>query len=246
VINSSWTANNTPQKKRIISLKQQAVMPMVLLVDDDGMNRHLLSAWLKDLGFQVLEAADGDSGVTIAQQHNPDLIITDLNLPKRDGASLVETLRQTEAFAQTPILIASASVFEADQTRSIAAGANAFLAKPIHFEFLLDKLTQLLSVEWLYAEAEDIPAPNVLNGPPVSNSTVVASIIPPSPDTVNQLLHLAMMGDLQAIEGNLDQLNLSHPECVAFNAELRKLVSNFQTKKIREFLKSFSTVESST
>jgi CHASE2 domain-containing sensor protein/CheY-like chemotaxis protein/nitrogen-specific signal transduction histidine kinase len=246
VINSSWTANNTPQKKRIISLKQQAVMPMVLLVDDDGMNRHLLSAWLKDLGFQVLEAADGDSGVTIAQQHNPDLIITDLNLPKRDGASLVETLRQTEAFAQTPILIASASVFEADQTRSIAAGANAFLAKPIHFEFLLDKLTQLLAVEWLYAEAEDIPGPNVLNGSPVSNSTVVASIIPPSPDTVNQLLHLAMMGDLQAIEGNLDQLNLSHPECVAFNAELRKLVSNFQTKKIREFLKSFSTVESST
>jgi CheY-like chemotaxis protein len=224
---------------------------MVLLVDDDRMNRHLLSAWLKDLGFQVLEAADGDSGVTIAQQHNPDLIITDLNLPKRDGASLVETLRQTEAFAQTPILIASASVFEADQTRSIAAGANAFLAKPIHFEFLLDKLTQLLAVEWLYAESEDIAAPNglngsVLNGSPVSNSPIVASIIPPSPDTVNQLLHLAMMGDLQAIEGNLDQLNLSHPECVAFSAELRKLVSNFQTKKIREFLKSFSTVESST
>jgi CheY-like chemotaxis protein len=220
-------------------------------VDDDGMNRHLLSAWLKDLGFQVLEAADGDSGLTIAQQHNPDLIITDLNLPKRDGASLVETLRQTEAFAQTPILIASASVFEADQTRSIAAGANAFLAKPIHFESLLDKLTQLLAVEWLYAEAEDISAPNVLdgsvlNGSSMSNSTIVASIIPPSPDTVNQLLHLAMMGDLQAIEGNLEQLKLSNPECVAFNTELRKLVSNFQTKKIREFLKSFSTVESST
>jgi CHASE2 domain-containing sensor protein/CheY-like chemotaxis protein/nitrogen-specific signal transduction histidine kinase len=251
VINSNWTAQNMPQRKRIISLKQQAVMPMVLLVDDDVMNRHLLSAWLKDLGFQVLEAADGDSGLTIAQQHNPDLIITDLNLPKRDGASLVETLRQTEAFAQTPILIASASVFEADQTRSIAAGANAFLAKPIHFESLLDKLTQLLAVEWLYAEAEDISAPNVLdgsvlNGSSMSNSTIVASIIPPSPDTVNQLLHLAMMGDLQAIEGNLEQLKLSNPECVAFNTELRKLVSNFQTKKIREFLKSFSTVESST
>ncbi len=245
VINSNWSSQTNAQEKRIVGLKKQSIMPTTLLVDDDVMNRHLLSAWLQDLGFQVLEAADGDSGLTIAQQHHPDLIITDLNLPQRDGASLVETLRQTPAFAQTPILIASASVFEADQTRSIAAGANAFLAKPIHFEHLLDRLTQLLSVEWLYAETqmpevsnslEDVISPDLTSQHPVS-------IIPPSPDTVHQLLHLAMMGDLQAIEGNLEQLKLSHPECAAFNAELRKLVSNFQTKKIREFLKSFSTVE---
>lgn len=248
VINSNWTSQNSAQEKRIISLKAQPVMPKALLVDDDAMNRHLLSAWLTNLGFVVLEAADGNSGLAIAQQQSPDLIITDLNLPQRDGASLVSALRQTPAFAQTPILIASASVFEADQTRSIAAGANAFLAKPIHFEHLLDKLTQLLSVEWLYAETQIAEVSNLSDG--VMDQALTPdsqiAIIPPSPDAVHQLLHLAMMGDLQAIEGNLEQLQLSHPECAAFNAELKKLVSNFQTKKIREFLKSFSTVELST
>ncbi len=245
VINSNWTSPNGPQKKRVTGLKEQAVMPTVLLVDDDEMNRHLLSAWLKDLGFNLLEAADGESGLTIAQQHSPDLIITDLNLPKRDGASLVEVLRQTEAFIQTPILVASASVFETDQTRSIAAGANAFLAKPIHFEHLLDKLTQLLPVEWLYADTQTTPEPKTFEGSSIHASTTNVEIrmIPPSPDTIDRLLHLAMMGDLQSIEGNLEQLKLSNPECAAFNAELRKLVSNFQTKKVREFLKSFSTVE---
>ncbi len=248
VVNSNWISQAISPEKRIVSLKEQPVMPTALLVDDDAMSRHLLSAWLKDLGFQVLEAADGDSGLTIAQQYRPNLIITDLNLPQRDGASLVSTLRQAPDFADVPILIASASVFEADQTRSIASGANAFLAKPIHFEHLLDKLTHLLSAEWLYAEApmtETLNDVEGLTGQGV-NSRIETTIIPPSSDAVHQLLHLAMMGDLQAIEGNLEQLNLSHPECAAFNAELRKLVSNFQTKKIREFLKSFSTVELST
>lgn len=238
VVNSNWTANTKIQEKRITGLRKDRTIPTILLVDDDLMNRQLLSAWLKELGFKVLESGDGESGVTIAKHQHPDLIITDLNLPIQDGASLVESLRQTESFSQVPILVASASVFEADQTRSLAAGANAFLAKPIQFEHLLDHLTTFLSVEWCYAENNTHSTPDP-EPPPIA-------IVPPSAEILNQLLHLAMMGDLQTIEGNLEQIKSSYPECTAFVAELNKLVSNFQTKKIREFLKSFAPVESST
>ena len=147
-----------------------------------------------------------------------------------------DTLRQNKVFIDTPILIVSASVFEADQSRSIAAGANAFLSKPIHFEYLLDKLTELLSVEWEYVEELAVSEIE-------PNSNTSQPIIPPDASILEQLLHLAMMGDLQAIEGKLSQLKENHPECTAFALELSKLVSSFQTKRIREFLKSFALVE---
>ena len=234
ILNKAWNPRKTNQSRQITRLKSQP--PTVLLIDDDSMSRQLLSAWLKELGFIILEAADGETGLTIAQQEIPDLIITDLNLPKRDGASIVETLRQNKVFIDTPILIVSASVFEADQSRSIAAGANAFLSKPIHFEYLLDKLTELLSVEWEYVEELAVSEIE-------PNSNTSQPIIPPDASILEQLLHLAMMGDLQAIEGRLSELKENHPECTTFALELDKLVSSFQTKRIREFLKSFAPVE---
>jgi CHASE2 domain-containing sensor protein/DNA-binding NarL/FixJ family response regulator len=248
VIHSTWSPQESLQIQKIIGLKAQTAVPTILLIDDDAMSRHFLSAWLEDLGFNWLEASDGESGLTIAQDQYPDLIITDLNLPQRDGASLVATLRKTEAFAKTPMLISSASVFEVDQSRSLAAGADAFLAKPIQFESLLEQLTALLPIEWNYVESLETSTPvnNSIN-PDLNLETIPSkSIVPPSPDVLNQLLHFAMMGDLQSIEGNLSQLISTHPECNGFAIEISKLVHNFQTKKIREFLKSFAPIESTT
>jgi CHASE2 domain-containing sensor protein/CheY-like chemotaxis protein len=223
------------------SISAQHTVPHLLLIDDDAMNRQLLSIWLKDLGFEVTEADDGAAGLALAQTLQPDLIISDLNLPKLDGASLVKTLRDQADFVDRPILVASASVFEADQARSLAAGANAFLAKPIQFDQLLTHLSTLLPIEWSYAPTELQSTSDVTQN--TAHTSTELPMIPPSPQVLEQLLHLAMMGDLQAIAGTLDVMQ-QQPEFASFISELMPLVSSFQTKKIREFLKSFASLES--
>ncbi len=217
-------------------------IPHILLIDDDAMNRQLLSIWLKDLGFKVTEAEDGASGLAIAQSLQPDLTISDLNLPKLDGASLVKQLRTQPEWTDRPILIASASVFEADQTRSLQAGANGFLAKPIQFEQLVTHLGQLLPIEWSYALAEDLSSAAASTNHLPKQPT--GPMIAPSPDVLEKLRHLAMMGDLQTLSGTLETISKNHPELEPFVAALSPLVNSFQTKKIREFLKSFAPLES--
>jgi CHASE2 domain-containing sensor protein/nitrogen-specific signal transduction histidine kinase/DNA-binding NarL/FixJ family response regulator len=242
----------SPSSSRIVGFQRTLIegafppnKPLeLLLIDDDAMNRQLLSVWLKDLGFKVTEADDGEAALAIAQTEHPDLIISDLNLPKLDGASLVQILRQQPEFVDCPMLMISASVFEADQVRSLAAGANAFLSKPIHFEQLLTHLSTLLPIEWSYATTE--PSQTALT----ENTQIQKSIdetrpmVPPSPEILEELLHLAMMGDLQSMSGTLERIQKNHPEFEPFVAKLGPLVRNFQTKKIREFLKSFAPLES--
>ena len=217
-------------------------IPHILLIDDDAMNRQLLSIWLKDLGFKVTEAKDGASGLAIAQSLQPDLTISDLNLPKLDGASLVKQLRTQPEWTDRPILIASASIFEADQTRSLQARANGFLAKPIQFEQLVTHLGQLLPIEWSYAPAADLSGAAASTDQPSKQPT--GPMIAPSPDVLEKLRHLAMMGDLQTLSGTLETISKNHPELESFVAALNPLVNSFQTKKIREFLKSFAPLES--
>jgi CHASE2 domain-containing sensor protein/nitrogen-specific signal transduction histidine kinase/DNA-binding response OmpR family regulator len=241
--NSSQIIGFTPQIREDITTPKP--VPHLLLIDDDAMNRQLLSIWLKDLGFEVTEADDGVTGLALAQTLQPDLIISDLNLPKLDGTSLVQTLRTQADFVDRPILVISASVFEADQVRSLAAGANAFLGKPIQFEKLLEHLGTLLPIEWSYAPDETQTSINVnhVNQNTLASSSNLSPMIPPSPQVLEELLHLAMMGDLQTISGILNTIQ-QNPELATFVATLHPLVSSFQTKKIREFLKSFAPVES--
>ncbi len=245
--NSSRIIGFTPRSREDQSregITTPKPVPHLLLIDDDAMNRQLLSIWLKDLGFEVTEADDGVTGLALAQTGQPDLIISDLNLPKLDGVSLVQTLRSQPDFVDRPILVISASVFETDQVRSLAAGANAFLGKPIQFEQLLQHLGTLLPIEWTYLPDEPQDAMNVNS---VTQNTLASSdplpMILPSPQVLKELLHLAMMGDLQTISGTLNTMQ-HNPELVTFVATLNPLVSGFQTKKIREFLKSFAPLES--
>ena len=219
-----------------------APIPHILVIDDDAMNRQLLSIWLNDLGFKVTEAEDGVSGLAIARSLQPDLTISDLNLPKLDGASLVKQLRTQPEWTDRPILIASASVFETDQTRSLQAGANGFLAKPIQFEQLVSHLGQLLPIEWSYASAEGLSSAAARVDLPSDPPT--GPMIAPSPEVLEKLCHLAMMGDLQTLSGTLETISKNHPELESFVAALNPLVNSFQTKKIREFLKSFAPLES--
>jgi signal transduction histidine kinase/ActR/RegA family two-component response regulator len=121
----------------------------VLLVDDRWENRAVVSDLLTPLGFQMLEAKDGQDGLSQAKEHHPDLIITDLAMPLMDGLEMTRCLRQWDEFGDTPIIASSAFVFNYDRQQSQDAGCNDFLPKPVQASELLEILQRYLSLEWI-------------------------------------------------------------------------------------------------
>jgi signal transduction histidine kinase/ActR/RegA family two-component response regulator len=134
--------------REIIGYKGQRLT--LLIVDDVGTSRLLLSDILEPLGFKVLTAKNGQQGLQLALQNKPDLILTDLFMPIKTGFTLVSELRQLKDFAQTPIIAVSASSFEQVEKQSRAAGCNAFLTKPIDDYKLLSLLGKYRHLEWIY------------------------------------------------------------------------------------------------
>lgn len=122
----------------------------VLIVDDIKENRLVIANLLKPLGFEMMEAVDGEEGVKKACAWYPDVILMDLMMPKLDGFTATRQLRSMAAFATVPIVIVSASVFEQYQQESIDAGCSAFVSKPVRSEVLLDTLQKVLALEWIY------------------------------------------------------------------------------------------------
>jgi two-component system KDP operon response regulator KdpE len=101
--------------------------PLLLIVDDDAAIRRAVATELAGAGFLTAEAADGEDGLERFRAVEPDLVLTDLAMPRRDGLSLVRELRRTSA---TPIVVLSVRGEEEDKVRALDAGADDYLTKP--------------------------------------------------------------------------------------------------------------------
>ena len=123
----------------------------VLIVDDVPANRRLLVDLMEALGFGLVEADDGQALLAAAQAHRPDLVITDLVMPVMDGFQAIERLRQLPGLADVPVIAVSANASGRDEAGSLAAGARAFLPKPIAMDRLLAKVGELLELRWTQA-----------------------------------------------------------------------------------------------
>ncbi|WP_201322529.1 response regulator [Pseudanabaena sp. lw0831] len=119
-------------------------MPKILLVEDNEMNRDMLSRRLARRGFEVVVAVDGESGVVTAQTELPDLIVMDMSLPILDGWEATKRLKQITTTQNIPIIGCSAHAMVGDRERGIEAGCDDYDTKPIEFARLLGKIEQLL------------------------------------------------------------------------------------------------------
>ena len=119
-------------------------MAKILLVEDNELNRDMLSRRLMRRGFEVLIAIDGASGVTTAEIELPDLIVMDMSLPILDGWEATKRLKQITATQNIPIIGCSAHAMVGDRERGIEAGCDDYDTKPIEFERLLGKIDKLL------------------------------------------------------------------------------------------------------
>ena len=122
-------------------------MPKILLVEDNELNRDMLSRRLERRGFQVLIAVDGAQGVAMAQSEAPDLVLIDMSLPVLNGWEAARQLKATSETRAIPIIALTAHAMLGDREKAIEAGCDDFDTKPIELPRLLEKIDRLIGKE---------------------------------------------------------------------------------------------------
>ena len=117
----------------------------ILLVEDNELNRDMLTRRLKRKGFTVLCAENGQEGIDFAESKTPDIILMDLSLPVVDGWTAAERLKADATTKSIPIIALTAHAMKGDRERALEAGCDDYDTKPIDFERLLDKINTLTS-----------------------------------------------------------------------------------------------------
>ena len=119
-------------------------MPRVLVVEDNELNRDMLSRRLVRRGYEVLIAVDGAEGVELTRRERPDLVLLDLSLPVLDGWSAARQLKGDAATSGIPLIALSAHAMATDREQALAAGCDDFDTKPVEFSRLVAKMEALL------------------------------------------------------------------------------------------------------
>jgi len=119
-------------------------MAKLLLVEDNEMNRDMLSRRLIRRGFELVYAGDGIEALLVAKRDQPDLILMDMSLPEMDGWDATRAVRADASLAHLPVIALTAHAMSGDRERALAAGCDEFETKPVEFDRLLKKIQQLL------------------------------------------------------------------------------------------------------
>jgi two-component system cell cycle response regulator DivK len=102
----------------------------VLYVEDNEFNRKIVRQLLARTSYQLMEAVDGESGVAMAAEHPPDLVLMDVQLPKLSGLEATRAIRSDPRTAHVPVIVVTSFALSGDESKAMAAGASAYLAKP--------------------------------------------------------------------------------------------------------------------
>jgi len=197
----------------------------LLIVDDLPQNRMLLIDALQPLGFEMAEAGNGRACLDLLDGVRPDLIVMDVMMPVMDGREATRRIRQQPRFAAVPIIASSASATSEDEAQCRAAGADAFLPKPIDNDLLLKTIGDLLSLTWI-TTTERVPAAQDMAPEPA------AGVVVPPPDEIETLYQLARAGNMQSLRARADYLHDLDPRYAAFARQLRGLAESYQSKAI--------------
>jgi two-component system cell cycle response regulator DivK len=119
-------------------------MPKVLLIEDNEMNRDMLSRRLARRGFQVVCAVDGQQGVGLTRSEKPDIILMDMSLPVMDGWEATRRIKSEDATRDVPVIGLTSHAMSGDREKAIEAGCDDYDTKPVDFDRLLEKIEHLL------------------------------------------------------------------------------------------------------
>ena len=194
-----------------------------LIADDEQTNRMLLVKLLESLGFETREVGNGAEAVKAITDFLPDVLITDLAMPVMDGLAVARALRREDTTRGLPILAVSASASDYTREEALGAGCSDFLPKPIRAAELLDRLRDLLKLEWTMVEA-----------PAVASTNGAADItVPIDAQAAADLYDLAMKGEVKALVSRVEAAMKSDPSGAPVYEELRRLARNYDMKAVQ-------------
>ena len=102
----------------------------VLYIEDNEFNRKIVRQLLARTSYKLMEAVDGETGVAMATEHAPDLVLMDVQLPKLSGLDATRAIRNDPRTAHVPVIVVTSFALSGDESKAMAAGASAYLAKP--------------------------------------------------------------------------------------------------------------------
>jgi signal transduction histidine kinase/CheY-like chemotaxis protein len=195
----------------------------VQVVDDIEANRSMLADTLGSLGFEVIQAVNGLEAVTQAQAVPPALILMDIRMPVMGGLEAIRRMQEIPDLRMVPVIAVSAGVTEDDQAGCIAAGAKAFLIKPIETAFLLQEIGRLLNLTWIRENARQTTS---------STGDRVERFVVPEPAQMESLRELAKTGNMRAIKEHAERLAALNPQYRPFADRITQLAQGYQSKAV--------------
>ena len=226
----------TPDPTDIVGI--EGASRKILVIDDNQENSSIFADLLMPLGFEVIEAIDSNMGLKIAKTENLDLIIVDLNMSGIDEHEILHQLREHSETQKMPLIASSANVFDHNHNKSLAAGANAFLPKPVDSKSLLNLLEQQLSINWIYQHAAaEKPHKNT----DLSDKSAIKAgefILPPQ-EILSHLYQLAMQGRIQTLRAKLNVLEEQSDEYALFLQAIHQLAREFKVEAIQKFIAQY-------
>lgn len=218
-----WTNSYSDNQQRTV-IGFSSEKRKILIVDDRWENRSVLVNLLQPIGFEVLEATNGEEGIEKAIQEKPDLIITDLAMPVMDGFAMTKHLRELQEFKNALIIASSASVFDFHRHEAVLAGCNDFLPKPVHTEELFSQLQNHLQLRWIYESDEKLSASSTLT------ETTVMEIPPAS--ALTTLYEAAQRCDIADIQNAISEIKRLDNKYKAFADKVILLADEFEMEAI--------------
>jgi PAS domain S-box-containing protein len=203
----------------------------LLIVDDVPQNRAMLMDLLQSLGFVVASAGNGRECLALLDSFMPDLIVMDVMMPEMGGNEATRRIRQMPEWNKIPIIAASASASHEDELKCREAGVDAFLAKPVDHDVLLNVIGAQLALKWNTRQAPREPG----NSDEEKGGDLV---IPPAPE-IEALWQLARLGNMSAIRKQADYLAALDPAYLPFAQHLRALAQGYHSKALLAFVERF-------
>jgi PAS domain S-box len=224
----------------------------ILVIDDRWENCAVIEDMLAPLGFEVIQAGNGQEGLQRVMEQKPDLILTDLVMPVMDGFTLAREIRAHPELQHALIIAVSASVSDHDRARSLEEGCDDFLRKPIALDQLLGKLGQYLKLAWIYRELPKdreqtkpdagLQAPTPEDAMPPDGADAEVPLLLP-PEQFQHLRALAAIGDIRGVTALARDLAQTDPRYGPFAAQIANLAGNFKVKLIRQLINHHMPIE---
>ena len=232
-------ATQGSEQQIIVGIKEKP--PKILVVDDKWENRSVLSSLLQPIGFELVEATNGQEGLEKAAAFRVDAIITDLVMPVMNGFEMMRYIRASPELKDVVIIASSASTFDVHLQSSLSAGSDDFLPKPVQVDELFKLLQKYLKLTWIYEfKGNPVEQPNknlLINS--LSNINLPEKIVPPPAEELEILWNLASKGRVTVLQEQAERIEKLDRKFVPFAKQLSQLSREFKIKQIREFIKLY-------